>query len=229
MAMGKVLTLYINLQDKDLDFSLLKGKKFILAVCPSSVNNLTDKDIENINNFLEKGCILGQRGDSGICKYPHTITEPWHENVCLYNPSLDFDEQYDLMLNGKQVLEEVFGKVDVYCPINHLYDVNTVKAAQILKYRYMMDLNLQELSPYENNGLIILPESKEKGDIVYIHYSDLQKKEVKEFIKNNEFVLPNELQTASNPENILLVNEIQKKIRKYEKDLKKLKEKYNLE
>lgn len=230
---GKVFTLYINLQDKELDLSVLKGKKLIIALCPSSINNLEKKDIELIKELLKKGCLLGQRGNLGICKYPHTITEPWHENLCLHNPSLDFEEQLSFMKKGKKKIKETFGiEPEVYCPINHLYDINTVKAAQILKYKYMMDLNLASILPYENNGLTILPEAKlgekgaEKMDLVYTSYGDLQKKEVKDFIKINEFVLPGEIKSSINQSHFLVINEIQKKIRKLEKDLKKLKEKY---
>jgi len=232
---GKVLSLYINLQDKDLDLSLLKGKKLIISLCPASINNLTEKDIKSIGELLKKGCILGQRGNLGICKYEHKDTEPWHENVCLHNPSLSFDEQLDLMKKGKEKLKETFGKVGVYCPINHLYDVNTIKASQVLKYKYFMDLNLQGLMPYENNGLIVLPEAKlgvegaERSSLVYTHYGDFQKKEVLEFIKNNEFVLPDKMKLGNNPESLLVINEIKKKIRKLEKDLKILKEKYKVE
>ncbi len=234
--MGKFLSLYINLQDKDLDLSLLKGKKLIISLCPASVNNLTERDIENIKGLLKKGCILGQRGNLGICKYEHKDTEPWHENVCLHNPSLSFDEQLDLMKKGKDLLKIRFGKEpEVYCPINHLYDINTIRAAQVLKYRYFMDLNLQNLIPYENNGLIVLPEVKlgeegaEASLLVYTHYRVLKEKKVKEFIKNNEFVLPEKLELGANNEGLLVINEIKKKIRKLEKDLRLLKEKYKVE
>ncbi len=231
---GKAFTLYINLQDKELDLSVLNGKKLIIALCPASLNNLTDKDIKNIRELL-KNCMLGQRGNLGICKYEHKDTEPWHENVCLHNPSLSFEEQLKLMKNGKELLKIKLGKEpEVYCPINHLYDVNTIKAAQILKYRYFMDLNLQDLMPYENNGLIVLPEAKlgekeaEASSLVYTHYGVLKEKEVQDFIKNNEFVLPDELKIGNNLDYMLTINEIRKKMRKLEKDLKALKEKYKV-
>jgi hypothetical protein len=234
--MGKLFTLYINLQDKNLDLSILNSKKFILALCPASLNNLTDKDIKTINEFLKNDCILAQRGNLGICKYKHEDgTEPWHENVCLHNPSLSFDEQISFMKKGKQTLEKTFGRVDVYCPINHLYDINTIKAAQVLKYKYFMDLNLQNLEPYENNDLIILPEFKlgekgaEKSQIIYTHYGNLKEKEVVDFIKNNEFALPDKIKSGNNSNGMLTINEIKKKIRKLEKDLRLLKEKYEVE
>jgi hypothetical protein len=221
--MGKVFNLYINLQDKNLDFSLLKGKKFIISLCPSSLNNLTVKDIKNIQELLKKGCILGQRGDLGRCKYPHDDgTEPWHENLCLHNPSVDFEEQYEFMIKGRNILEGLLGKVEAYCPTNHLYDINTIKIAQILKYNYFMDKNLQDLKPYENNRLIILPESKEKGEVVYFHHEDLGKKEAIDFLKNNKLILPDKLELKENQNKLLVINEIKKKIRKLERDLKKL-------
>ncbi len=221
--MGKVFTLYINLHDKHLDFDILKGKKFIIAISPSSINNLTEKDIRYIKGFLESGCVLGQRGDSGRCKYLHKDgTDPWHENFCLHNPSIDFDEQYDFMLNGKQVLEEFFDEVEIYCPINHLFDENTIKAAQILKYKYMVDLNLDSIKPYRINELVILPESKEKGDIIYAHYSDLENKEIKEFIEKTDFIIPGEIELSENDNKLLIINEIKKKMRKLERDLKNL-------
>ena len=231
----KAFTLYINLQDKDLDLSVLNGKEFIIALCPASVNNLTDRDIKTIKEFLKKGCILGQRGNLGICKYEHKDTEPWHENVCLHNPSLSFEEQLKLMKNGREILEKTLGKVEVYCPINHLYDVNTIKACQVLKYKYFMDLNLQELMPYENNGLIVLPEAKlgekeaEASLAVYTRYGDLHKREILDFVKNSEFILLDQLEIGNNLDYMLTINEIKKKIRKLEKDLKILKEKYKVE
>ena len=177
--------------------------------------------------------MLGQRGNFGICKYPHSETEPWHENLCLHNPSLLFEEQLLLMKNGKGLLKMSFGKEpEVYCPINHLYDENTIKVAQVLKYKYFMDLNLQDIKPHENNGLIILPEAKigekeaEKSIAIYSHYGDSEK--IKEALKNG-LILPYKLEIGRNSEHVLIVNEIKKKIRKLEKDLRKLKEKYKIE
>ncbi len=228
MANGKIFSLYINLQDKNLDLNILKNKKYIISLCPASINNLTDKDIKHVRELL-KNCMLGQRGNLGICKYEHKLTEPWHENLCIHNPSLSFEEQLSFMKKGKEILAKTFREPEVYCPINHLYDINTIKSAQILKYKYMMDMNLENLEVYEINGLTIIPEIKLKNksnrDAVYIHYGDLNKKEVIEFIKNNEFVLPNEVKTKTNSQKALMANEIKKKIRKYEKDLKKLEEK----
>jgi hypothetical protein len=233
--MGKIFNLYINLQDKNLDLSFLKGKKFIISLCPVSLNNLTEQDIKLISGFLKSGCMLGQRGNFGICRYKHELTEPWHENVCMHNPSLTFEEQFDFMSRGKYALEKIFGKVEIYCPISHLYDINTIKVAQVLKYGYFMDLNLQGLVPYENSGLIILPEIKgmdkeqKIGDIVYSSYEDLTNNEIKDFIKNNDFILPTEIKIGKSEGHLLIINEIKKKIRKLEKDLKKLKEKHNID
>lgn len=227
--MGKLFTLYINLQDRDLDLSILKERRFIIALCPASLYNLGKKDIRLIKDLLRKGCLLGQRGYSGICKYQHTITEPWHENYCLHNPSLSFDEQLSFMKKGKELLARAFKEPEVYCPINHLYDINTIKAGQVLKYKYFMDLNLASIAAYENNGLIILPESKLGGDkesnLIYTHYGDLKEKEVQDFVKCSEFVLPHKIDLGNNPEHLLVINEVRKKIRKYEKDLRKLNEK----
>jgi hypothetical protein len=225
-----VFSLYINLQDKNLNLDILKNKKFIISLCPASLNNLTEKDIKQIKEFLKSGCILGQRGNLGICKYKHELTEPWHENSCLHNPSISFEEQLSFMKKGKETLTKIFREPQVYCPVNHLYDINTIKAAQILKYQYMMDLNLQNLEFYKLDGLILIPEKKldkEKNEkiktcAVYTHYEGLRRKEISEFIKKNEFILPDKVKIGKNKQEDIVANEIKKKIRKLEKDLKKL-------
>lgn len=227
----KILSIYVNLQDEKLDLpSYLNGKKFIISICPFSVKSGKFKDIEKVRNLLKKGCLLGQRGYVGRCKYAHEDkTDPWHENFCLYNPTISFEEQLEFMEKGKKYFVENFGKEpDVYAPINHLYDTNTLLAVRSLKYGFFMDKNFFGLGMYSNQGVVIMPEAKigeeeaERSIGVYCRLDKLNEKKVSDFLDDKELILPFEINSEVVDEKLLMKNEIQKRIRKLERDFRNL-------
>ena len=235
----RVLSIYVNLQDKELNLpSYLENSRFIISICPSSMRGglFLEKGVEEVKKLLEEGCVLGQRGYIGRCIYSHKDgTDPWHENFCLYNQSISLESQLESMAKGKEILTKTFGiEPIIYAPINHLYDENTLSAVQSLKYKFMMDQNNFGVNPYKQHGVIILPESKigdeeTSGSLgIYAHIDMLRKRSVSDFIKRVRLILPSQFKPENVPEHILTMNEIQKRIKKYERDLKSLKEKYNI-
>src|SRR3989344_6582993 len=235
----RIFSVYVNLQDRELNLpSYLDNSKFIISICPSSIRDGTfsNKGIEEVKKLLEKGCLLGQRGYIGRCRYPHKDgIDPWHENFCLYNPPISLESQLELMTKSKEILKKTFGiEPIVYAPINHLYDENTLSAVQTLKYNFMMDQNNFGINPYKQNGVIIIPESKigdketSKSLGIYSHVDMLRKRKVSDFVKRIKLILPSEFKPENVPEHILTMSEIQKRIKKHERDLKSLKRKHNI-
>ncbi len=231
----RILSVYINLQDKKFDLpSYLHDMKFIISICPYSIigKTFSNDGIEEVKRMLKQECLLGQRGYIGRCKYPHKDgTDPWHENFCLYNPPINLEGHLKSMSKGREVLTKAFGfEPIVYAPINHLYDDYTLVAAQILKYGFMMDQNNFGINPYERHSIVVIPESK-IGDKetanslgVYSPLDKLNDEKVSKFIKGVKLVLPSEVRLEKAPQKILTLNEIQKRIKKLERDKKFLEE-----
>lgn len=230
----KILSIYVNLQDKELNLpSYLKSSKFIISICPASImtDTLSKGGVDEAKLLLENGCLLGQRGYMGRCRYRHDDgTDPWHENYCLYNPSLSPESQLELMVEGKRLLEEIFGVApQVYAPINHLWDVNTLSVAEVLGYPFLMDQNNIGLVPYNRGGIAIIPEVKiiDEGSsesvAVYCHVNQLRIKKVVDFIRNVKLVLPSEIKARKTPPlSTLTKNEIIKLKRKIGRDLENI-------
>ena len=86
-----------------------------------------------------------------------------------------FTKQKKLMRKGKKMMEEILGvSPKIYCPPNHLFNKDSLDLARKLGFEYFMVRNLTGLSAYEDNGLIILPESKiGGGNIQYTFYDHL--------------------------------------------------------
>ncbi len=236
----RILSVYVNLQDKGLNLpSYLDNNKFIISICPSSISGGTfsKKGVEEVKKLLEEGCLLGQRGYIGRCRYYHKDgTDPWHENLCLYNQPISLESQLELMIKGKEILTKTLEvEPAVYAPINHLYDENTLSVAQILKYKFIMDQNNFGINPYKQHGLVIIPESKigdEETGVslgVYAHVDMLRKRKVSDFIKGIELILPSDVLPKKVPPHILTMNELQKRIKKHDRDLKSLKKTYGIE
>lgn len=230
--MKKILSVYVNLQDERLDLpSCLDSKKFIISICPESIvsGKFSEEGIKEVKKYLDEGCLLGQRGYKGICPYPHDDgTDPWHENLCLYNPPIEFEEQKSLMMKGMEVLKDTFGiKPSVYAPINHLYDENTSKAASLLDYHYLMDLNFLGLKPYAADKITIIPEAKmRKGWMksigVYTHVDLVRRKDISHLVEKAELVLPSEIPIKNAPSKYFIkINGLLKFIQKNVRDLSK--------
>ena len=233
----RILSIYVNLQDKELNLpDYLDRKHLIISICPYSIigGKFSDKGIEQVKKLLGRfGVSLGQRGYLGRCKYSHDDgTDPWHENFCLYNETINLEDQLDFMIKGKEVLTKTFGiEPLVYAPINHLYDENTLAAVQILKYQFIMDQNNigEELKPYKIHDVTIIPEASIEKDktlesvAFYTHISYLEFYEVVNYIQKHKYISPLGVAPTKIPQDILKINEIKKRIKKLERDERKLK------
>ena len=107
--------------------------------------------------------------------------DPWHENRCLYNPTLSFGEQTVFMARGKEIIEDKVGISPImYVPPNHQYDKNTKIAAEHSGFEYFATKGLINIPPYteviEDGKLKVLPERKlgQEGEIFYTHYDKMK-------------------------------------------------------
>jgi len=123
--------------------------------------------------------VLGQQGLNHKCKYLHKLADPWHENYCIWNEKLNYEEQRDFMLKGKEKLENLFSKdVELYAPPNHQFDETTLEAAVNLGYKFFADKAMIFLKPYKFSNMLVVPERDlEDGKFdcasVYIHYDEI--------------------------------------------------------
>lgn len=103
--------------------------------------------------------------------------DPWHENRCLYNLMKSVDEQASVIQKGKNVIERILEASPIaYTTPNHQHDLNTKQAARELGYKYFPVCGILNVFPYEENGLVILPEREvwQRGQVFYTHYNSPQ-------------------------------------------------------
>ena len=222
--MKKVLSIYVNLQDRELNLpKYLNEIPFIISICPASLSGiayrpgtpgitLSKKGIREVKELLDRGCILGQRGHTGVCpnQYTHEDgTDRWHENYCPYNPNFSLEQQLELMETGKWILEEQLGSTPkVYAPTNHLFDNTTLRIAKVLGYEFVMDQNHIGALPLYSAGfslgnLTVIPEARLTDDLaeksigvygaVNVKVDKQTSKIIKKLIEENEFVLPSQI------------------------------------
>jgi len=95
--------------------------------------------------------------------------DPFHEHVCLDGHAQSLGKQIRVIKRGKELLEKELGITPkIYCPPNHLYNSDTLKAAQKLGFNFFMARNgfdyffkgKVDLPAYREDGLIIIPETK---------------------------------------------------------------------
>lgn len=168
-----------------LDTLLENRIPFNLSFTPYDViDKRWGRNTQTIVNLVKEGIkqgsvTLAQQGYKHKCKYEHKIADPWHENFCFYNKLLSLEEQLEIMRKGKEIVEDTFGATPIiYSPPNHMYDRTTLKAAWILGYKFLTDLALISLNPYNKNDVVVIPESKVdsiKTDVVYLHYDEIDK------------------------------------------------------
>ncbi len=227
--MRRVLSIYANLPDKKLNLpDYLRGKKFIISLLPIAIERGTfsTEGVDEVRQLLHGGCLLGQRGYSGRCRYAHDKTDPWHENSCLYH-RISYGSQLELMIRGRQILRETFGTNPiVYAPVNHLYNEGTLAGLQVLGYQYMMDQNNFSIPPYKRLNIMVIPETRVSRDVgnshaVHAHVDELRCSIVESFIMGNEFILPTDLEGKKANRVILKINEIKKRVKKLVRDYKK--------
>ncbi len=228
--MKRVLSIYGNLPDRKLDLpDYLKGKKFIISLVPMAIERGTfsTEAIDEVKQLLGEGCLLGQRGYSGRCRYAHNETDPWHENFCLYH-RISYESQLELMVKGRRILRETFGANPIlYAPLNHLYDESTLAALQVLEYEYLMDQNNFDIPPYRVLNFVVIPETRisrgaRRSIGVHAHVDELRHHTVESFIRDNEFILPTDFEAKRAGKMILKINEIGKRAGKLARDIKKV-------
>jgi len=187
-----------------------EGIPVAISICPETLreNGIYSKQYPYLLKFInligevvsKSGNILGQQGNMHKCKYNHRFADPWHENYCLYNKSLNAEEQRELMEKGKETLVKLLGKSpEMYVPPNHQFDFITLKIANEMEYPFFIIKGVKTNEPllYENNDVntLVLPERKisENGYFHYIHYDE---------IKNNHEAFENVVKNARSFQNI---------------------------
>jgi hypothetical protein len=119
-----------------------------------------------------------QRGGREADKAP----DPFHEHVCLDGNVQNLEKQIEVIQAGKKLIQEKLGITPTaYCPPNHMYNKDTKLAVQSQGFVYFMTRNgfdyfkegLVELPVhFDENGLIILPESKSRKSPIVMTYFD---------------------------------------------------------
>lgn len=143
---------------------------------PEKVVGILKKHPKNANIYF------GQQGYLHYCLdclKRKVERDPWHENKCLYGNEKTPEEQKKILQKGKKIIESTLGISPVaYVPPNHQFDDSTKIAAAELGYKYFVVRNLNNINPYKEKNLIILPESKlneeQEGEIVYAHYDEMK-------------------------------------------------------
>jgi hypothetical protein len=122
---------------------------------------------------------VGQQGYLHYCPDCFEIREkrdPWHENRCLYGKEKSVEEQMGIMELGKKVIEDFLHVTPtMYVAPNHQFDSNTKEAARKMGYRYFVERAVINVPPYEDDGLVVVPERKpgQRGEIFYVHYDQI--------------------------------------------------------
>ncbi len=107
--------------------------------------------------------------------------DPYHEHVCLDRHSQSLEEQIEIIGKGKELIKKELGIVPIgYCPPNHLYNKDTLRAAEENDFSYFLIRNgfdyfangLIEILSYRDNKLVILPETKNGRSPIKITYYD---------------------------------------------------------
>jgi hypothetical protein len=108
--------------------------------------------------------------------------DPYHEHVCLDGYVQSFDVQKNNIRKGKRILIEKLGvNATIYCSANHLDNEDTLRAIKSNGFSGMITrngfdyipLNCTKMPLYKNeNGLIILPETKNRNSPVRMVYYD---------------------------------------------------------
>jgi len=172
------------------------------------------------------GSVLGQQGLNHKCKYNHITADPWHENFCIYNRPIPYNEQKEFMLKGRQILEDLLDITPIlYVPPNHHFDETTLKVANSIGYNYFANLNILDIKPHKYKNLTIIPqtnlEKNIQGNAFYIHYD-----KINQYQYNYSSILPNATKiTDINPKNVpqyqIDLNNVLKYSKKIERDVKK--------
>ena len=141
--------------------------------------------LELIKEIVKRdNSVLGQQGYSHKCKYNHVFADPWHEFYCLWNKSIDIDEQEELIKRGKGELEKLIGVTpNLFAPPNHHFDESTLEVAHELAYKFFTDQAVIPLRTYQFGNMLVIPEGNLRRneyigrDAVYIHTDQINESE----------------------------------------------------
>lgn len=122
-----------------------------------------DPDMEDFSGYLKdklnKGWVIAIHG------YEHLYTTKKGGIFPLNNYSefagIPFDEQYNKLCNGKELVSKLGVNTDIFMAPAHSYDNNTLKALKKAGYKYVTDGFGK--TPYEYKGLTFLPISMLKS------------------------------------------------------------------
>jgi len=121
--------------------------------------------------------------------------DPHHEHVCLDGIAQSLEKQIEVIARGKQILKEELGIVPkIYCPPNHMYNKDTLKAARANRFSYFFTRNgfdyffpqLIELPCHEEEGLTIFTETKYGKSPARMAYYDKDSEELLKMIKSSQ-------------------------------------------
>lgn len=125
-------------------------------------------------------------------------SDPYHEHVCLNGHAQSLEKQIEVIRKGKNLIKEELGITPLaYCPPNHLYNKDTLESATENCFSYFLTRNgfdyfipgLIKLPAYDNNELIVLPETKKgKSPIIMTYYDHISSGKVpnwRELLENS--------------------------------------------
>ena len=149
-----------------------------------------------IQSLQEKGWVIAQHGT--YHKYVTTDSGILGLKKASEFAGLSYDEQYNKLQLGKQLLEANGIRTDIFMAPGHTYDVNTIKALFVLGFHTVTD-GLYPM-PYREEGILFVPCRLQgyratKGiDTICLHsnhMSDADIRELEDFCKKNaERIVP---------------------------------------
>lgn len=170
--------------------------KPLLGVVPDNRDELLQIS-DSEDDFFQKVCAWQ---NEGYCIAQHGyqhIYETTDAGMLGLNPfsefsGLSYEEQYEKLKKGKEILHWAGIETDIFMPPGHTYDNNTLKALRELGFKYITDGFYNK--PYKAGGIICFPctmlESyKGKGiNTLCFHLNGKSRKQLEEFenfIKTN--------------------------------------------
>ncbi len=215
---------------------LAKKGPIAVSITPSHITRIKDYQVTRLKEILSReGYVLGQQGLNHKCtkcqdyhfeekdnKIVRPGIDPWHENYCLWFGQISSKDQKRFMNEGRKKLKALLGiEPQLYVPPNHYFDINTVKIASKMGYKWLTDRALLPLKPYSLEGLIIVPEGEPEigADQVYIH-ADRWRGDLDSVVSKG-FSSLNEIKPEKNDKEKLDENRMKKIVGKMARDLHK--------
>ena len=144
---------------------------------------------------------LKENNENGLGNWP----DPYHEHVCLDGSAQFLEKQIEVIGKGKKLIKNVLEiKPLIYCPPNHLYNNDTLRAVNENNFAGFLTRNgfdylipdLIELPAYgekvDNKTIIIFPETKKgKSPLIMTYYNHICNGNVpnwKELLENSKSI-----------------------------------------